>query len=185
MQFWTGFDHITNSLIKNVAPHCYFCAYCLAPLSRAYLWRVKPSAVADAASLQNWAFSCLGGPFALPVLSPLCQKLFGGATIVNSKNEPVALQTLAGKVLGVYFSASWCPPCKQYTPQLANFYTSLKNNGHPFEVIIVLLLRTPWHFGVLGGGIHQIEGGEFTQEAQTEARKYIRYKHSCTSGKTI
>jgi len=34
----------------------------------------------------------------------------------------------------VYFSAHWCPPCRQFTPQLARFYQQAKQAGRKFEV---------------------------------------------------
>ncbi|KAK3933257.1 Nucleoredoxin [Frankliniella fusca] len=40
-------------------------------------------------------------------------------------------------VLGVYFSAHWCPPCKAFTPQLVNTYNAVRERGHSFEVIFV------------------------------------------------
>ncbi|RNE98772.1 tryparedoxin [Trypanosoma rangeli] len=38
------------------------------------------------------------------------------------------------KYLLLYFSASWCPPCRLFTRQLANFYESF-HTSHCFEVI--------------------------------------------------
>ena len=29
---------------------------------------------------------------------------------------------LDADVIGVYYSAHWCPPCRQFTPQLAEIY---------------------------------------------------------------
>ncbi len=45
--------------------------------------------------------------------------------------------TLAGKVVGVYFSAHWCPPCRGFTPFLANVYNECKKANKPFEIVFV------------------------------------------------
>jgi len=41
--------------------------------------------------------------------------------LVNAKGETVATASLKGKVVAVYFSAEWCPPCKAFTPKLVEF----------------------------------------------------------------
>lgn len=41
---------------------------------------------------------------------------------------------LAGKTVFFYFSASWCPPCRGFTPQLVEFYTKYHVEKN-FEVI--------------------------------------------------
>jgi nucleoredoxin len=42
---------------------------------------------------------------------------------------------ILGKTLGIYFSAHWCPPCRGFTPTLANHYKAYKEKGLPFEVV--------------------------------------------------
>lgn len=41
------------------------------------------------------------------------------------------------KYIAVYFSASWCGPCKQFTPELVSFYKRTKAKHDDFEVIFV------------------------------------------------
>merc|ERR1711976_652648 len=47
----------------------------------------------------------------------------------------VAYSSLAGKTIGIYFSAHWCPPCRGFTPELVKTYNKLKEAGKPFEII--------------------------------------------------
>jgi len=42
---------------------------------------------------------------------------------------------IEGKILAIYFSAHWCPPCKAFTPELAKTYTKLKEAGKNFEIL--------------------------------------------------
>mmetsp|Transcript_106432 Transcript_106432/g.227284 ORF Transcript_106432/g.227284 Transcript_106432/m.227284 type:complete len:428 (+) Transcript_106432:113-1396(+) len=63
-------------------------------------------------------------------------ELMASAAIVGQAGQEVKLEALAGKTLGLYFSAHWCPPCRGFTPQLAEWYTkSLKAKG--LEVVFV------------------------------------------------
>ncbi|KAK7493324.1 hypothetical protein BaRGS_00015450 [Batillaria attramentaria] len=38
---------------------------------------------------------------------------------------------------GIYFSAHWCPPCRAFTPKLAECYKKINDSGKKFEVIFV------------------------------------------------
>ncbi|KAF2899802.1 hypothetical protein ILUMI_06384, partial [Ignelater luminosus] len=40
-------------------------------------------------------------------------------------------------VKGFYFSANWCPPCRAFTPQLAEVYRLLRKREPGFEIIFV------------------------------------------------
>eukprot|EP00747_Dinoflagellata_sp_TGD_P141218 gnl/TRDRNA2_/TRDRNA2_176097_c0_seq2.p1 gnl/TRDRNA2_/TRDRNA2_176097_c0~~gnl/TRDRNA2_/TRDRNA2_176097_c0_seq2.p1 ORF type:complete len:657 (+),score=111.03 gnl/TRDRNA2_/TRDRNA2_176097_c0_seq2:143-2113(+) len=47
----------------------------------------------------------------------------------------VGKEAIAGKTLGIYFSAHWCPPCRGFTPTLAQHYKAYKERGLPFEIV--------------------------------------------------
>merc|ERR1711972_519288 len=60
------------------------------------------------------------------------------ATLVNGAGAEVSMQQAVEgkKALALYFSAHWCPPCRGFTPQLAEWYKKdLQNKG--LEVIFV------------------------------------------------
>jgi len=62
-----------------------------------------------------------------------------GEEVLSGDGEDVSISSLrgAGKVLGLYFSAEWCPPCHAFTPKLAATYKALKAAGKDFEIIFV------------------------------------------------
>ena len=48
------------------------------------------------------------------------------------------------KVIGLYFSADWCGPCRQFTPDLVNFYNKMnerKGKQNEFEIVWVSRCR--------------------------------------------
>jgi len=57
-----------------------------------------------------------------------------GTELVDAKGNKVETSSLAGKVIGLYFSASWCGPCKMFTPELVKFRD---RNDEKFEVVFV------------------------------------------------
>ncbi|RLE30715.1 MAG: hypothetical protein DRJ61_12370 [Acidobacteria bacterium] len=63
-------------------------------------------------------------------------KLFG-SKFKNAKKSSLSTDELAGKTIGVYFSAHWCPPCRAFTPNLVKFYNLLKKADKPFEIVFV------------------------------------------------
>jgi len=45
---------------------------------------------------------------------------------------------LDGKVVGLYFSAHWCPPCRTFTPELCKTYKKLaEEQKKNFEIVFV------------------------------------------------
>jgi nucleoredoxin len=59
-----------------------------------------------------------------------------GATLKGKEGNIDTVTALDGKHVAIYFSAHWCPPCRGFTPKLAEYYTeSLKAKG--MEVVFV------------------------------------------------
>ena len=47
----------------------------------------------------------------------------------------VAGEALKGKVVALYFSAHWCPPCRGFTPKLAAAYEMANEDEKKFDAM--------------------------------------------------
>jgi len=65
--------------------------------------------------------------------SPSLQDLFG-KDLRDAYGRKVKLSSLKGKIIGVYFSARWCAPCRIVTPQLV---AARDANKDRFEIVFV------------------------------------------------
>jgi len=65
------------------------------------------------------------------------EKLFGPTLVNLNKEKKLTSSVLGGKIVGIYFSASWCGPCRQFSPTLVKFHEELKKKNKDFEVVLV------------------------------------------------
>lgn len=56
--------------------------------------------------------------------------------LIRNNGDQVKIESLEGKTLGLYFSASWCPPCRKFTPELIEAYNELLPKEN-FEIVFV------------------------------------------------
>jgi nucleoredoxin len=57
-----------------------------------------------------------------------------GSELFDVNGNKVDVRSLQGKIIGLYFSAHWCRPCRDFTPKLVEFRNA---NAKDFEVIFV------------------------------------------------
>ena len=76
-------------------------------------------------------------------------ELLGGELVLDAdtKGAKVPVADLASKHLLLYFSAHWCPPCRGFTPKLAEAYKAYKEKGLDLEVVFVSSDRDETSFG--------------------------------------
>jgi nucleoredoxin len=56
----------------------------------------------------------------------------------NGALVPEETEEMAGKkLIALYFSAHWCPPCRKFTPNLVEFYNRVAPSHPEFEIIFV------------------------------------------------
>jgi nucleoredoxin len=59
-------------------------------------------------------------------------------TVSDGRFKPLDAATLKDvKYWAFYYSASWCPPCREFTPKLVEFYNQFKQTHPNFELIFV------------------------------------------------
>ncbi|MAS91734.1 MAG: hypothetical protein CMO55_00945 [Verrucomicrobiales bacterium] len=56
-------------------------------------------------------------------------------SVQTVEGKKVEIEELEGKIVGLYFSAHWCGPCRLFTPVLAEFYETHKEQD--FEIIFI------------------------------------------------
>ena len=58
-----------------------------------------------------------------------------GSNLVNTSGATTLSPT--AKLVGLYFSAHWCPPCRGFTPVLSEFYKTVNKDEKVLEIIFV------------------------------------------------
>jgi nucleoredoxin len=67
--------------------------------------------------------------------------------LLKGSEKVSLLESLNGKeIVALYFSAHWCPPCKQFTPKLADVYNDLIKSQKSFEIVFVSSDRSEEEF---------------------------------------
>merc|ERR1712183_917145 len=63
-----------------------------------------------------------------------------GGTMKNNKGEEFSMDHINKmQIIGLYFSASWCPPCRAFSEQLIPFYEEANKDGQKLEIVLVPL----------------------------------------------
>ena len=99
---------------------------------------------------------------------------------MNGEGDTVDVSELrgAGKTIGLYFSAHWCPPCKAFTPKLVETFGAVKAAGKQFEMIFISSDRSASGRKEVGGRRargRRVEGGEGVRNAAGSLTITYRY----------
>ena len=67
------------------------------------------------------------------------RSLFPGvAALLKNGSDDVPIAHLSSaEVIGIYFSAHWCGPCRKFTPVLSKTFNEIKAAGKRFEIVFV------------------------------------------------
>jgi len=58
-------------------------------------------------------------------------------TLLNKDKDIETSKGLEKDLIGFYFSAHWCPPCRKFTPILAEAYKTWQKEGYSIDIIFV------------------------------------------------
>ncbi|XP_074643561.1 nucleoredoxin-like [Tubulanus polymorphus] len=64
-----------------------------------------------------------------------------GDYVQNKNGDQIPVNKLfgEGKIVGLYFSADWCAPCRIFTPQLVDFYENFRQNHSDRSLEIIYI----------------------------------------------
>lgn len=62
-------------------------------------------------------------------------------SLLDPQGNLVPTASLSGHVFALYFSAHWCPPCRQFTPVLSKWYTNFTEK-HPEKKFVVVFVSS-------------------------------------------
>lgn len=100
---------------------------------RKYYFSVCPMLESDGIS----AFSPPSLPLTVAYLSTYMEGLLPTSILSKKGSEVTSVpsSTCSNKIIAIYFSAHWCPPCRQFTPKLAALYKEILAANLPVEII--------------------------------------------------
>ena len=58
-----------------------------------------------------------------------------GKELYNANKTTVAAKEKSADVIGIYFSAHWCPPCRAFSPKLVKAFNQMKKNGDSIAIV--------------------------------------------------
>lgn len=113
---------------------------------KSYLFKVTDLSVPDQERVVEFVKARPERPLVADSESELTRFLRGRLVRPNEKGRlrPFSIDDRTEpEIYALYFSASWCPPCNDFTPKLVAFYRAMQFAGYDnFELILVSSDRT-------------------------------------------
>lgn len=100
---------------------------------KVYCFSVKPIVPTE-----EYEYGPSSTAFTVATLSRHFKSIFPSSLKTNTRNglgDTPTADAIAGKVVAIYFSAHWCGPCRQFTPQLSQMYQQAKSKKKDFEIV--------------------------------------------------
>eukprot|EP00483_Globobulimina_turgida_P008654 UN08672 len=90
------------------------------------------------------------------LLTSTIQQILGGTHVINQNGRKIALSDLSkdNEVIGIYFSAHWCGPCRKFTPELKERYSNWVEKKKALKLVLVSLDKERESFDEYYGSMH-------------------------------
>lgn len=99
-----------------------------------------------------------------------------GPTLVNANGKPVPVATAFGnnRLIGLYFSAHWCGPCRGFTPELVKFYKECRKHRKSLEIVFISSDKTKQD---MKGYMHEMNMPWLAMPFDSQKAVSIRHKY--------
>ncbi|XP_074850260.1 nucleoredoxin-like protein 2 [Carettochelys insculpta] len=108
--------------------------------------------------------------------------VFSGRALLTREGQAVdPEEALQNKLVGLYFSAGWCSPCRDFTPLLCDFYTELLEGGAapaPFEIVFISSDRSPEEMAAY---MHEMHGDWLALPFHDPYKHDLKKKYNITA----
>ena len=65
------------------------------------------------------------------------KEMFGDKLIDNKQTQLDTSELKDSTIIGILFSASWCPPCKIFVPKLITYYNEVNSTGNKLKIVFI------------------------------------------------
>ncbi|KAH7935358.1 hypothetical protein HPB52_006745 [Rhipicephalus sanguineus] len=74
-----------------------------------------------------------------PETRDVMSDIFKGKSLIKKDNKSFSADTVLRdkQLICLYFAAQWCPPCRMFTPVLANVYKDARDDNLAIEVVFI------------------------------------------------
>jgi hypothetical protein len=106
---------------------------------RSYVFRIRPAMINGLSVTHEWSPGRAGGPWRLYDTPVIYTQLFRDDDLVTNEGNCVPIRRLAGRIVGLFFGATWCRQSTAFAARLAKFYDAMRTENRVFEMIFISL----------------------------------------------
>ncbi|KYO20660.1 nucleoredoxin-like protein 2 [Alligator mississippiensis] len=108
--------------------------------------------------------------------------VFSGRLLVNKEGQRVEAEAaLQNKVVGLYFSAAWCSPCRDFLPLLCDFYSELVEEARPPAPLEIVFVSSDRSAEEMADYMHAMHGDWLALPFHDPYKHELKKKYNITA----